>query len=75
MEPNDSHAANNQKVMRYIDFASEHGFDALLVEGWNIGWEDWFNKKKDYVFDFLTPYPDFDIEKLKIAFKASWDIN
>ena len=64
LEPNDSHAANNKKVMRYIDFASEHGFDALLVEGWNIGWEDWFNKKKDYVFDFLTPYPDFDIEKL-----------
>ena len=50
--------------MRYIDFAAQHGFDALLVEGWNIGWEDWFNKKKDYVFDFLTPYPDFDIEKL-----------
>ena len=41
--------------MRYIDFAAQHGFDALLVEGWNIGWEDWFNKKKDYVFDFLTP--------------------
>jgi len=64
LEPNDSHAANNKKVMRYIDFAAQHGFDALLVEGWNIGWEDWFNKKKDYVFDFLTPYPDFDIEKL-----------
>ena len=64
LKSNNTHAANNNKVMRYIDFASEHGFDALLVEGWNIGWEDWFDKKKDYVFDFLTPYPDFDIEKL-----------
>ena len=64
LKPNKTHAANNKKVMRYIDFASEHGFDALLVEGWNIGWEDWFDKKKDYVFDFQTPYPDFDIKKL-----------
>ena len=62
--PNGTHGANNTKVRAYIDFASEHGFDALLVEGWNIGWEDWANKSKDYVFDFQTPYPDFDIEAL-----------
>jgi len=59
------HAANNEKVKRYIDFASLHGFDALLVEGWNEGWEDWFDKSKDYVFDFTTPYPDFDVEGLR----------
>lgn len=63
-EPNGKHAANNEKVKRYIDFASEHGFDQLLVEGWNIGWEDWFGKSKDYVFDFVTPYPDFDVDML-----------
>ena len=56
------HAANNTKVKRYIDFASEQGFDGVLVEGWNEGWEDWFGKSKDYVFDFVTPYPDFDVE-------------
>ena len=48
----------------YIDFAAANGFDALLVEGWNIGWEEWANCNKDYVFDFLTPYPDFDIDAL-----------
>ena len=64
LKPNGTHAANNKKVKDYIDFASKHGFDALLVEGWNIGWEDWFDRKKDYVFDFLTPYPDFDIDYL-----------
>lgn len=63
-EPNGRHAANNENVKRYIDFASKHGFDQVLVEGWNIGWEDWFGKTKDYVFDFVTPYPDFDIEML-----------
>ena len=62
--PNKTHAANNDNVKAYIDFASEHGFDALLVEGWNIGWEDWFGHSKDYVFDFVTPYPDFDVEEL-----------
>ena len=51
-------------VKEYIDFAAQHGFDAVLVEGWNIGWEDWFGKSKDYVFDFLTPYPDFDLKEL-----------
>lgn len=58
------HSANNDNVRRYIDFAAENGFDAVLVEGWNIGWEDWSNCNKDYVFDFLTPYPDFDIIEL-----------
>lgn len=63
--PNGRHAANNEHVMEYIDFAAEHGFDAVLVEGWNEGWEDWFGKSKDFVFDFLTPYPDFDVAKLR----------
>lgn len=63
-KPHGRHSANNKNVKRYIDFAAEHGFDALLVEGWNIGWEDWVNCSKDYVFDFKTPYPDFDIEGL-----------
>ena len=62
--PNGTHSANNEKVRRYIDFAAEHGFDQVLVEGWNEGWEDWANCNKDYVFDFVTPYPDFDIEAL-----------
>ena len=62
--PNGRHSANNEKVRRYIDFAAEHGFDQVLVEGWNEGWEDWANCNKDYVFDFVTPYPDFDIEAL-----------
>jgi len=64
VKPNKTHAANNTKVKRYIDFASEHGFDGVLVEGWNEGWEDWFGKSKDYVFDFVTPYPDFDVEEI-----------
>lgn len=63
-QPNGRHGANNENVKRYIDFAAEHGFDQVLVEGWNIGWEDWAGKTKDYVFDFVTPYPDFDIEML-----------
>ena len=62
--PNGKHSANNENVKKYIDFAAEHGFDQLLVEGWNIGWEDWIGFEKDYVFDFVTPYPDFDIEML-----------
>ncbi|HKL36833.1 MAG TPA: glycoside hydrolase family 97 protein [Salegentibacter sp.] len=64
-EPNGTHAANTKNVKRYIDFASEHGFDGLLVEGWNVGWEDWFGNSKDYVFDFVTPYPDFDVEEIR----------
>ena len=58
------HSANNDNVKKYIDFAAEHGFDQLLIEGWNVGWEDWFGNSKDYVFDFQTPYPDFDIDML-----------
>lgn len=63
-KPHGRHAANNENVMKYIDFAAEHGFDQVLVEGWNIGWEDWMGNSKDYVFDFQTPYPDFDIAAL-----------
>ena len=58
------HGANTENVMKYIDFAAEHGFDALLVEGWNEGWRDWFGNQKDEVFDFVTPFPDFDIDAL-----------
>lgn len=64
VKPNGKHGANNENVKKHIDFAAKHGFDQVLVEGWNIGWEDWFGKSKDYVFDFLTPYPDFDIDML-----------
>ena len=63
--PNGKHAANTENVMRYIDFASKHGFDGVLVEGWNVGWEDWFGKWKEDVFDFVTPYPDFDVARLQ----------
>lgn len=63
-KPNGTHGANNEEVRKYIDFAAKHGFDQVLVEGWNIGWEDWFGHKKDYVFDFVTPYPDFDLKAL-----------
>ena len=63
-KPNGKHSANTANVKRYIDFAAEHGFDAVLVEGWNEGWEDWFGKSKDYVFDFVTPYPDFDVKEI-----------
>lgn len=64
LQPNGRHAANTKNVKKYIDFAAEHGFDAILVEGWNIGWEDWFGKSKEFVFDFVTPYPDFDVKFL-----------
>ena len=64
VKPHGNHGANNENVRRYIDFAAQHGFDQVLVEGWNIGWEDWFGNSKDYVFDFVTPYPDFDIKAL-----------
>ncbi|RTY86116.1 glycoside hydrolase family 97 protein [Flavobacterium sp. RSP15] len=63
-KPNGKHGANNTNVKKYIDFAAKHGFDAVLVEGWNEGWEDWFGHSKDYVFDFLTAYPDFDVKGL-----------
>lgn len=64
-KPNGKHAANTEHVKEYIDFAAEHDFDAVLVEGWNEGWEDWFGKSKDYVFDFVTPYPDFDVKEIQ----------
>lgn len=64
-KPNGKHAANNDKVKAYIDFAAQNGFSEVLVEGWNTGWEDWFGKSKDYVFDFITPYPDFDLKMLQ----------
>ena len=63
-KPHGHHGANNENVRRYIDFAAKNGFDALLIEGWNEGWEDWFGAQKDFVFDFLTPYPDFDLPGL-----------
>jgi glucan 1,4-alpha-glucosidase len=64
LTPNGRHGATNANVKKYIDFASENGFDAVLVEGWNIGWEDWFGQWKEDVFDFVTPYPDFDVKEL-----------
>ncbi|MCD8101423.1 MAG: glycoside hydrolase family 97 protein [Alistipes sp.] len=63
--PNGRHGANTDNVIKYIDFAADNGFDAVLVEGWNIGWEDWSGHSKDYVFDFITPYPDFDLELIR----------
>ena len=64
VKPNGRHAANNEKVKRYIDFAAKNGLDEVLVEGWNVGWEDWANMWKRDVFDFQTPYPDFDLKML-----------
>lgn len=63
-KPHGRHSANTANVKRYIDFASKYGFQGILVEGWNIGWEDWFGNEKDYVFDFVTPYPDFDVKSI-----------
>ncbi|KAA4688319.1 glycoside hydrolase family 97 protein [Bacteroides intestinalis] len=64
IKPNGRHAANNENVKRYIDFAAEHGMDQVLVEGWNEGWESWGGSSRDFVFDFVTPYPDFDVKML-----------
>lgn len=64
-KPNGRHGANTKHVKDYIDFAAKNGFDAVLVEGWNIGWEDWFGHSKDYVFDFVTPYPDFNVGEIR----------
>jgi hypothetical protein len=61
-KPNGTHGANTANVKKYIDFAAKYGFDGVLVEGWNVGWEDWFGHAKDNVFDFVTPYPDFDVK-------------
>lgn len=65
VKPHGRHGATTANVKRHIDFAAEHGFDGVLVEGWNVGWEDWFGKSKDYVFDFVTPYPDFDLAYIR----------
>lgn len=65
LKPNGKHAANTANVKKYIDFAAKNGIDSVLVEGWNIGWEDWFGAWKENVFDFVTPYPDFDVEELR----------
>lgn len=64
LKPNGRHSANTKNTKRYIDFAAQHGFDGVLVEGWNVGWEDWFGQWKEEVFDFTTPYPDFDVKEL-----------
>ena len=64
-KPNGTHGATTANVKKYIDFAAKNGFDAVLVEGWNIGWEDWFGNSKDYVFDFVTPYPDFHVAEIR----------
>ena len=61
LKPHGKHGATTENVKRYIDFAAENGFDGVLAEGWNIGWEDWFGRSKDFVYDFVTPYPDFDV--------------
>ncbi len=65
LTPNGKHGATNERVKEYIDFAAKHGFDGVLVEGWNIGWEDWIGNWKEEVFDFVTPYPDFDVKMLR----------
>lgn len=65
LQPHGKHGATTENVKKYIDFAAKHGFDAVLVEGWNIGWEDWFGNSKDFVFDFVTPYPDFNVKELQ----------
>ena len=70
LKPNGKHGANTAHVKEYIDFAAQHGFDGVLVEGWNQGWEDWFGHSKDFVFDFVTPYPDFDVKGLHAYAKS-----
>ena len=69
-KPNGTHGANTKHVKELIDFAALHGFDGVLVEGWNQGWEDWFGQSKDYVFDFVTPYPDFDVKGIHAYAKS-----
>ncbi|OGV06439.1 MAG: alpha-glucosidase [Stygiobacter sp. RIFOXYC2_FULL_38_25] len=64
LKPNGKHGATTENTKRYIDFAAQHGFDGVLIEGWNVGWEDWFGQWKEEVFDFVTPYPDFDVDEL-----------
>ena len=74
LKPNATHGATTKHVKELIDFAALHGFDAVLVEGWNEGWEDWFGQSKDYVFDFVTPYPDFDVKELTSITQKPTDV-
>ncbi len=69
-KPSTKHGANTANVKKYIDFAAKNGFDAVLVEGWNVGWEDWYGNSKDFVFDFVTPYPDFKVQEIRDYAKA-----
>ena len=70
LKPNGRHGATTENTKRYIDFAAQHGFDGVLVEGWNVGWEDWAGNWKEEVFDFVTPYPDFEVNEVT-AYAAS----
>jgi hypothetical protein len=74
LKPTGKHGATTANVKRYIDFAAKNGFDGVLVEGWNVGWEDWFGQFKENVFDFVTPYPDFDVKGLQ-QYAASKKLN
>ncbi len=73
LKPSGKHGATTANTKKYIDFAALHGFDGVLVEGWNAGWEDWYGKWKENVFDFVTPYPDFDVQELR-RFAASKNV-
>jgi len=68
--PSGKHGATTENTKRYIDFAAKNGFDGVLVEGWNVGWEDWFGNWKEEVFDFVTPYPDFDLNAVTAYAKS-----
>ena len=70
LKPSGKHGATTERTKVYIDFAAKHGFDAVLVEGWNTGWEDWFGNWKEDVFDFITPYPDFDVAEISRYVKS-----
>ncbi len=72
-KPTGKHGATTENTKRYIDFAAKHGFDGVLVEGWNVGWEDWFGNWKENVFDFVTPYPDFNVNELQ-QYAAAKDV-
>lgn len=70
LKPTGRHGATTENAIKYIDFAAKHGFDGVLIEGWNTGWEDWFGNWKEDVFDFVTPYPDFDLDKVTAYAKS-----
>jgi hypothetical protein len=70
LKPSGKHGATTENTKRYIDFAAKNGFDGVLVEGWNVGWEDWFGNWKEEVFDFVTPYPDFDLNAITAYAKS-----